>query len=128
MFYVLAIVLASCTVVESVAATSVNVTLECYQTEDSGGPDEARLDITIDGGNTYSERKSMNNHGTPWSLAFSFNNNIRLQLWDEDAGTWIDPHDELGTFVLDTSQVTKTLQFTDFRGHGSHYRVFWSAP
>jgi len=46
-----------------------------------------------------------------------------LTLSDRDAGTWWDPHDQLGFFVAQPTDADGSLRVHDFTDHGARYRL-----
>lgn len=97
--------------------------LQVIETED-WGPDEAYIafsrdyrwgPVEVDNGQSIDLR-----HLANWRFV---NSSQSLTLFDLDAGTWWDPHDQLGFFVAHTGDADGSLRVHDFTDHGAHYRL-----
>ncbi|MDY6833777.1 MAG: hypothetical protein SVY53_03135 [Chloroflexota bacterium] len=108
-------------------ATAHEITLhelECFQTEDSG-KDECRLDIITDGSHRPALRKDMGN-GETWRLnrSFGFEQLVKVQLYDNDAGSWWDRHDFLGEVGINSRARTNAVAY--FTEDGAKYRLSYT--
>jgi hypothetical protein len=91
------------------------IALECHDTEDNTGADEAY--IRVNGRRVWKERI---NDGRSKDLAgverIEFVDNCRIDLYDEDVGTFLDPDDHLGTAYVWARQVDQGMQHIPFNG------------
>ena len=74
--------------------------LDCVVTESTYGADKCRLEISVDGQDPTKMRRRLNN-GDKWILEMPlvFQNDVRINLWDED---WPDGDDHLVEVVIGT--------------------------
>lgn len=96
------------------------ITLHCNQTEDDTGSDEIRL--WVSGTRSRDYYRDMNN-GQTWDIndEVEFTTRARVEVWDQDAGRWWDPHDRLGTHVIPASMVGEGIKSAIFNAYGSNY-------
>ena len=101
--------------------------LMCLDTEDSTGPDEARL--VVNGITRW--RKRMND-GSTVSLKdvkpIQFEKRARIDLFDDD---YPDPDDHLGTAYalvsdLDKGEIQHTFRYKDMWGGSAKYALTWT--
>lgn len=96
--------------------------VHCGVTEDDLGVDETELRVS--GTRYHSFRNNMNN-GQDWPINFDvpFSTRCRIEVWDLDAGRWWDPHDRLGTHIVNAEQQGKGEQVATFNNYGARYEV-----
>jgi len=100
------------------AATARRVMLDkliCKTTEDAY-TDECRLEIFVDGVLTTTLTKDLSEEDNEWELNQShvFESQVKVRLYDDDDGSWIDPHDFLGDVLIGTTPVSHaTATFTE---------------
>ena len=103
--------------------TLVLLNLECHDTEDDSGGDEAYL--RINGGKVWGPTNI--NDGQTKDLGgvgpFPFVENIRIDLYDEDLGHWPDPDDHLGTQYVWKGQSGQGEQHLPFSGSRWNYTL-----
>ncbi len=99
------------------------ISLVCHTTEDSTGADETYL--LLNGQRVWGPQ-SMND-GDPASLnglpQYPFQQSVRIELYDQDAGGWIDKDDHLGTIYARAFEAGKGEQTREFTGDGAHYTL-----
>lgn len=98
--------------------------LECITTEDYTHADSCRLEVRVDGGPANIMNRDLNN-GERWLLnrSYSFMNEIRIKLFDED---WPDADDFLGEVVIGSTPRHRAIgKFTlDGADYSLWYEVF----
>lgn len=99
--------------------------LWCEVGEEVAGPDEAYL--TVNNVRVWGPESINNQEGR--SLAgvhpIDFSTSAEIKLYDEDTGTWIDPHDHLGTVTATADQAGKGEQRGKFGRYGVDYTLTW---
>ena len=91
------------------------ISLECHNTEDDTGEDEAY--IRINGRQVW--RDKINNNETRDLSGVDrteFVDNCRIDLYDKDVGFFIDPDDHLGTQYVWVRQADRGEQHLPFDG------------
>gem|GEM_PF-305936 len=88
--------------------------LTCKTTEDAD-EDECRLEIFVDDVLTTTLTKALvEDEEWPLNHSYVFESQVKVRLYDDDDGTWIDPHDFLGDVLIGTSPVSHaTATFTE---------------
>ena len=99
------------------------ISLECHNTEDDTGADEAY--IRINGKGVW--KGDINDNKTKdlgRVKRVEFSENCRIDLYDEDVGaTWGDPDDHLGTAYVWARQVQEGEQHLPFNGSRWSYTL-----
>lgn len=94
--------------------------LRCYETEDVSGADECKLVVTVDGVSHTFKRSLNNNQSWFINRDFTFANQARVKLYDEDS---IDSDDNLGT--LNISKTEKWNATGKFTRDGANYSLYY---
>ncbi|MCW8796261.1 MAG: hypothetical protein OQK67_04280 [Chlorobium sp.] len=99
------------------------ISLTCHDTEDSTGADETYLhvDRVLKWG-----PRSMNDGNTK-SLAgiepIRFQNSVRLDLYDQDSGSWYDSDDHIDKVIISTGDSGRGTKECKFKGDGASYTL-----
>lgn len=101
------------------------LTLTCNATEDNSGDDEVL--VKVFGGTRYGQASLAMNTGQTWDInldvPFSKDSHVKVEVWDQDAGWWLDPDDLLGVHHINAAQSGAGAKSAEFNSDGASYTL-----
>lgn len=99
------------------------ISLKCNETEDVTGADDAYLHV--DGALKWGPQSMNNGHTKDLSGIdpIEFENSVRLDLYDQDAGSWFDDDDHIDKVIISTADAALGVRECKFKGDGASYTL-----